>query len=70
MEKTQIAAQVEVGEVQQKHTQVLGETSGRGDTYWDTSSLLFPHAMSELLFFREIYSGTVCASHSTAIAIC
>jgi hypothetical protein len=27
------------------------------------SYLLFPHAISELLFLREIYSRTVCASH-------
>jgi len=33
VEKTQIAAQVEVGKVQQKHTQVVGETGERGGTY-------------------------------------
>jgi len=63
VEKTQTAAQVEDGKVQQKHTQVVGETGGRGDTYWDMSSLLFPHAISELLFLMEVYSCTVCASH-------
>jgi hypothetical protein len=63
VEKTQIAAQVEVGKVQQKHTQVVGETGGRGGTYWDTSSLLFPYAISEFSFLMEIYSHTVCVSH-------
>ena len=46
MEKTQSAAEVEVGKVQKKYTQVVGETSGRVGTYWDMSSLLFPHAIS------------------------
>jgi len=36
VEKTQNAAQVEDGKVQQKHTQVVDETGGRGGTYWDT----------------------------------
>lgn len=54
VEKTQIAAQVEDGKVQQKHTQVVDETGGRGGTYWDMSSLIFPHAISELLFLMDI----------------
>jgi hypothetical protein len=33
VEKTQIAAQMVEGKVQQKYTQVMGETSGRGGTY-------------------------------------
>jgi hypothetical protein len=47
VEKTQIAAQVEVGKVQQQHTQVVAETGERGGTYRDTSSLLFPYAISQ-----------------------
>jgi hypothetical protein len=62
-EKTQTAVRVEDGKVQQKHTQVVDETGGRGGIYWDMSSLLFPYAISKLLFLMDICSRTVCASH-------